>query len=202
MLDTLQWAIVDVETIGASVTGDRVIEIGVQRIGRGRIVRTFESLVDPEQRIPSFIERLTGIRNEDLEGAPPFRGMREELEAVLDGCVFVAHNVRFDYGLIRNEFARLGRAFSAPCLCSVRLSRRLYPRFKRHNLSELIERFRLPCRHRHRALGGAEAVWAFLQVAHRRPGPARFAAAVKALLRTPTPPASSRSLNRRPVDLD
>jgi DNA polymerase-3 subunit epsilon len=129
MLDQLKLAIVDVETTGAGITGDRVIEIGVRRIERGRVARTFESLIDPGQRIPSFIERLTGIRN---------------------------------------EFLRLGRSFTTP-----------------YNLSELIERFRLPCRRRHRALGDAEAVWAFLQVAHRQAGPDRFAAAVTALLRRP-----------------
>ena len=84
-------AIVDVETTGASVTGDRIIEIGVKRVEQGRVVRTYETLVDPEQRIPRFIEQLTGIRNEDVEGAPTFRAIREELEAVLDGCIFVAH---------------------------------------------------------------------------------------------------------------
>lgn len=200
MLDQLTLAIVDVETTGVSVTGDRVIEIGVVRTERGTVARTFQSLVDPEQRIPPFIERLTGIRNQDLEAAPTFRALREELEAILDGCVFVAHNVRFDYGLIRNEFARLGRAFAAPCLCSVRLSRRLYPRFRRHGLGELIERFALPCARRHRALDDAEAVWAFLRAAHEQRGPERFGAAVKTLLRTPTlpPHLSAESLQRLP----
>ena len=188
MVKELKLAIVDVETTGASVTGDPVIEIGVKRIEQGRVVQTFESLVDPEQRIPPFIEQLTGIRNADLEGAPPFGAIRPELEAILSGCVFVAHNVRFDYGLIRNEFARLGHAFSAPCLCSVRLSRRLYPRYRHHGLSELIERFHLSCPQRHRALGDVEAVWAFLQVAYQDQGAERFEAAVKTLLRTPTLP--------------
>ena len=188
MLKTLTLAVVDVETTGVSVTGDRIIEIGVKRIERGAAVRTFETLVNPEQRIPHFIEQLTGIRNDDLEGAPTFRQIADELAAVLDGCVFVAHNVRFDYGLIRNEFARLGRAFTAPCLCSVRLSRLLYPRYHRHGLSEIIARFRLSCERRHRALDDAEVVWGFLQAAHRNRGAGAFHAAVKALLSTPTLP--------------
>ena len=191
MLETLKLAIVDVETTGISVTGDRVIEIGVVRIEQGRVVRVFETLLDPEQRISYFIERLTGIRNEDLERAPTFGDIREELEQLLNGCTFVAHNVWFDYGLICNEFARLGRAFSAPCLCSVRLSRRLYPRFRHHGLSELIKRFSLSCPNRHRALGDAEAVWAFLQTAFEQRGPEQFGAAVQALLRPALPARSS-----------
>ena len=182
MLETLKLAIVDVETTGISVTGDRVIEIGVVRIEQGRVVRVFETLLDPERRISSFIERLTGIRNEDLERAPTFGDIREELEYLLNGCTFVAHNVWFDYGLICNEFARLGRTFSAPRLCSVRLSRRLYPRFRHHGLSELIKRFSLNCPNRHRALGDAEAVWAFLQTAFQQRGPEQFGAAVQALM--------------------
>ena len=170
------------------MTGDRIIEIGVKRIEQGVAVRTFESLIDPEQRIPSFIEQLTGIRNEDLESAPTFGAIRHELETILDGCVFVAHNVRFDYGLIRNEFARVGRSFAAACLCSVRLSRRLYPHYRHHGLSELIRRFDLPCSRRHRALDDAQAVWAFMQAAHQDRGADRFARAVDVLLRTPTLP--------------
>jgi DNA polymerase-3 subunit epsilon len=188
MLDTLRLAIVDVETTGTSVTGDRIIEVAVQRIEEGRPVRTFSSLIDPETRVPDWIERLTGISNTDLEGAPSFASIADELAGVLDGCVFVAHNVRFDYGFIRNEFSRLGRAFTAPCLCTVRLSRALYPRFRRHGLSELIDRFSLACPNRHRALDDTLAVWAFLEQVRRSFDSARLAQAVRPLLRTPTLP--------------
>ena len=188
MLEKLSLAIVDVETSGPSVTGDRIIEVAVQRVEQGRLVRTFTTLVDPEQRISWDIERLTGITNDDLVGAPTFAAIQDDLRAIFDGCVFVAHNVRFDYGFIRNEFERLGRTFESPCLCTVRLSRLLYPRHRRHGLSALIERFKIPCPNRHRALDDAAAVWAFLQIARESIDPAKISRAVDLLLKTPSLP--------------
>ncbi|MBI2093136.1 MAG: DNA polymerase III subunit epsilon, partial [Candidatus Omnitrophica bacterium] len=94
-LADLKLAIIDVETTGPSATGDRIIEIAIQRIEEGKIVRTFSSLVDPQQRIPSYIESLTGITNEDVAGAPTFRSIHEQMDSLLNGCIFVAHNVRF-----------------------------------------------------------------------------------------------------------
>jgi DNA polymerase III subunit epsilon len=188
MLETLSLAIVDVETSGPSVTGDRVIEVAVQRVEQGRLVRTFSTLIDPEQRISWDIQRLTGITNDDLIGAPTFAAIQDELRAIFDGCVFVAHNVRFDYGFIRNEFERLGRTFEAPCLCTVRLSRLLYPRHRRHGLSALIERFKLACPNRHRALDDAAAVWSFLQIVRESIDPSKISRAVDMLMKTPSLP--------------
>jgi DNA polymerase-3 subunit epsilon len=76
-----------------------------------------------------------------------------------------AHNARFDYGFLRHEFERTGHKFLAKTLCTVRLSRRLYPDQPRHNLDSLIERHGIDCRGRHRALGDADAVWQFLRIA-------------------------------------
>ncbi|MBI3010681.1 MAG: GIY-YIG nuclease family protein [Candidatus Omnitrophica bacterium] len=187
-LADLKLAIIDVETTGPSATGDRIIEIAIQRIEEGKIVRTFSSLVDPQQRIPSYIESLTGITNEDVAGAPTFRSIHEQMDSLLNGCIFVAHNVRFDYGFISNEYSRLGFSFSAPCVCTVRLSRRLYPQYRRHSLSDLIERFQLPCAQRHRALDDAQALWVFLQIAQQQCGADRFKKAIGALLKTPMLP--------------
>ena len=188
MLDRLTLAIVDLETTGASPLEDRVIEIGVLRVERGRVVATLSSLIDPERPVPADITRLTGITDADLAGAPTFGQVRAEVQALLHGCVFVAHNVRFDYGFLRQEFARAGRDFSASLLCTVRLSRRLYPEHRLHGLSHLIERFALACPNRHRALGDAEAVWAFLQRAAAELEPARFTEALETLLRAPVLP--------------
>ncbi len=187
-LKDLKLAIVDVETTGASVTGDRIIEIAIQRIERGKVVRTFESLVDPQERIPPFIEALTGITNKDVASAPTFHAIHDEVESFIKGCVFTAHNARFDYGFIRNECSRLGCSFSAPCLCTVRLSRHLYPQHRGHSLDDLIERFGLRCARRHRALDDVRALWAFMRTALKQCGDESFKEAVKALLKMPTLP--------------
>jgi DNA polymerase-3 subunit epsilon len=188
VIDALKLAIVDLETTGASAAGDRILEIGIKRIEEGRPVRSFSTLVDPGCRIPEWIQRLTGIHDADVEGAPTFDAVAGQVRELLAGCVFVAHNARFDYGFLRGEFQRLGQSFTAKCLCTVRLSRLLYPRFRHHGLSHLIQRFRFPCPHRHRALDDAEVVWAFLRHAEATIPAARFAAAVAALLKTPRLP--------------
>lgn len=188
MLTRLKLAIVDVETTGGSAGADRVMEIGIRRIERGAVVGTYTSLVNPECRIPYFIQQLTGITNEDVEEAPTFTEIHREVRELLGDCLFVAHNVRFDYGFIREEFARLNQRFVAPCLCTVRLSRLLYPDEPRHDLGSLIERFQLPSVRRHRALDDADAVWAFLQHAQRDVASDQFTMSLSTLLEQPTLP--------------
>ncbi len=190
MLDTLQLAIVDVETTGGRAGEDRIIELGIKRVDGGRVVDTFSTLIDPERPIPPWITQLTGIADEDVAGAPTFGAIHQQVRALLDACVFVAHNARFDYGFIRHEFERLSHEFQADCLCTVRLSRRLYPRHRKHDLSSLIDRFGLACANRHRALDDAEVVWSFLQHAQATIDAGRFADAMRSVLVSMTAPAA------------
>jgi DNA polymerase III subunit epsilon len=106
----------------------------------------------------------------------------------LDGRVFVAHNARFDCGFLRHAFERAGLRFRPQMLCTVKLSRRLYPEHPRHNLDSLIARHNLSCQARHRALGDAQAVWQFLQVAADERG-ADLHSAVTQLVKRPSLPA-------------
>jgi DNA polymerase-3 subunit epsilon len=121
----------------------------------------WQSLVNPGVRVPAGITELTGIDNGMLESAPPFERVARELRERLEGRVFIAHNVRFDYGFIRREFARLGTSWSSPNLCTVRLSRALYPEMPRHNLDAVMERHDIHIEHRHRAMPDAQALLAF-----------------------------------------
>lgn len=155
-------AIVDLETTGTSPVYGRIIEIGILRVERGALVRTFESLVNPGCFIHPTIEHLTGITNDDVVTAPPFDEISAEVTAMLEGAIFVAHNARFDYGFLKNEFRRLGIAWNAKCLCTMKLSRKLFPEQPRHDLGSIIQRMGISCDHRHRAMGDARAVYDFL----------------------------------------
>jgi DNA polymerase-3 subunit epsilon len=148
-------ACVDLETTGGMAARHRVIEVGIVLLDGGRVVEEWSSLVNPGQRIPASIASFTGITNEMVADAPSFDDLRSEIRSRLDGRLFVAHNARFDYGFVRNEFRRVGEKFSAPVLCTVRLSRSLFAAHGRHNLDSLIERWGLECHERHRALGDA-----------------------------------------------
>ena len=118
-------AFVDLETTGATATADRVTEIGIVEVDEDGSVREWQQLVNPGTRIPPFIEQLTGISNAMVADAPPFAAVADETLRRLEGRLFIAHNARFDYGFLKNEFKRLGITFRAPVLCTVKLSRTL-----------------------------------------------------------------------------
>jgi len=167
-------AIVDVETTGAHPAWDRVTEIAVVEVEGGAVVSEWSTLVNPGESIPPAIQALTGITNAMVADAPAFEDLAADLHERLDGRIFVAHNARFDYGFLRHEFERAGLRFQARTLCTVKLSRRLYPEYARHNLNSLIDRHRLKFdlhgAARHRALGDARAVWQFIRVASEERG--------------------------------
>lgn len=113
---------VDIETTGARSFYDRIIEIGMIRVEEGKIVKTFQTLINPLSHLPLEIIRLTGITPDQLENAPTFREVKQEiLEMLIDSC-FVAHNVRFDYGFLKSEFARENITYTSRHFCTVRLS--------------------------------------------------------------------------------
>lgn len=183
------FACVDLETTGGNASRHRIIEIGVVEIDRDGTSREWSTLVNPGVRIPSQIEAFTGISNAMVAEAPAFEDVRRELLARLAGRVFVAHNARFDYGFIRAELARLDLRYTAPVLCTVKLSRRLYPEQRRHNLDSVMERHGLSCSARHRALGDAQVLRDLLRVLEDDVGRARLGEVIDNLLQeTPLPP--------------
>lgn len=188
-----RWVFVDVETTGASPARERVTEVGIVTVetdGDAQRVGEWSSLVNPGVPIPPEIQWLTGISNEMVRAAPRFAELAEQLYDRLADAVFVAHNARFDYGFLKAEFARAGYDWRAPTLCTVRLSRHLYPDRGPHSLDAIVERFGLDGEQRHRALGDARVLWRLLQVLRRRHGDGVLEAAVERLLARPsTPPA-------------
>lgn len=157
------FTIVDVETTGGSPFFNRVIEVGLLRVEKGEVVEEFQTLMNPEMPIPEFISEMTGITDEQVSLAPPFAELADEILVKFEDAIFVAHNSQFDYGFLKEEFRRLGYEFKLPQLCTVRLSRALFPEYKHHNLTALIERYEFECENRHRAFDDAKVLWDFLQ---------------------------------------
>jgi DNA polymerase III subunit epsilon len=153
---------VDLETTGGSVGEHRITEVGVVEVAGGQVSR-WSTLVDPRQSIPPFIQQLTGITDQMVQGAPTFDEIAPALLERLDGKLFVAHNAAFDRGFLRAEFERAGFSFNPDVLCTVRLSRALFPGEKRHGLDALVERHALVPSDRHRALADADLLWQFWQ---------------------------------------
>jgi DNA polymerase-3 subunit epsilon len=199
-------AFIDLETTGTVATGDRITEIGIVRVEDGELAEEWSSLVNPECSIPEEIQALTGISNDMVRGAPTFAQLAHDVRERLEGHLFVAHNARFDYGFIKNEFRRIEVPFTADVLCTVRLSRRLYPEAVGHSLDALIERHGLgdaltsgsdpnhelrgltPRTGRHSALGDARVLWRFVQRVYHEKEVPDIAAAVRRLLKIPSLP--------------
>jgi DNA polymerase-3 subunit epsilon len=183
---------VDIETTGSSPARERVTEVGVISVeaeGDDLRVSEWSSLVNPGVPIPREIQWLTGITSEMVRSAPSFADIAPELAARLHEAIFVAHNVRFDYGFLRAEFARCRLKWRAPTLCTVRLSRLLYPDRSPHSLDAIIERFGIEGEVRHRALGDARVLWRFLQRLVDRHGRDEVEHTVERLLARPATPA-------------
>lgn len=171
---------VDLETTGGSPAADRATEIGVIEVSADG-VREWSTLVNPQTPIPPFIQKLTGITDAMVEDAPTFSMLAADLHARLSGALFVAHNAPFDHGFLRNEFERAGQLFEPRVVCTVKLSRKLFPEHARHNLDAVVQRhgIHLPEAERHRALGDARAVWAFWRHVCQTFSPQAMQAALK-----------------------
>jgi DNA polymerase III subunit epsilon len=184
---------VDLETTGGNAAYHRIIEIGIVRLRDGIVIEEWSTLVNPECLIPPYIESFTGISNDMVGSAPRFadigRVVLEKLRPPRASPVFVAHNARFDYGFLRAEFRRAELPFSAAVLCTVKLSRRLFPVELRHNLDAVMERHGLACSARHRALGDACVIRDFwIALCRDLPGETLAAATHGAMARVKLPP--------------
>ena len=180
-------AIVDLETTGTRAASDRITEIGVIEVERFEVACEWSTLVNPGIALPAEIQALTGITHGMLAAAPRFADLARDLYERLAGRVLIAHNARFDYGFLRREFDRAGLKFQAREVCTVKLSRRLYPGGG-HDLDSVIERHGIARRQRHRALGDADVVWQFLRRALEEHGEAVLSVAARQVARQPALP--------------
>lgn len=151
------YAIVDIETTGNYAAGNRITEIAIVILHNGIIVERFESLVNPQQPIPYFIQTLTGITDEMVENSPVFGELASRIFNLLQHTIFIAHNVNFDYSFVRSMLADHGYDLNLRKLCTVQLSRKLLPGFPSYKLGRLCASLGIPNNARHRAAGDAEA---------------------------------------------
>lgn len=181
--------IVDIETTGGNVTYDRITEIGIIEV-TDEGVTEWSTLINPRTHIPEGIQRLTGITNEMVASAPYFEQVAKDILLRLRGKLFIAHNVRFDYGFIRNEFSRLAYTFTSKLMCTVRLSRLLYADRDGHSLEKIIARHQIYVAHRHRALDDARAAYKFMLIAEEEKGEDQVKAAIQHQYRKESMPAN------------
>lgn len=153
----MKYAIIDIETTGMGIQGNKITEIAVFIHNGKEVIEEYETLVNPECNIPYAITRLTGISNAMVATAPKFYEVAKKLILLTKDCVFVAHNVNFDYNVMHKEFSELGFPFKRKKLCTIRLSRKLIPGLPSYSLGKLCASQGIKINDRHRAKGDAEA---------------------------------------------
>ena len=151
------YSVVDIETTGNGYKGQKITEISVFLFDGEKIIDEFTSLVNPEQAIPYFITNLTGITEAMVRTAPKFYEIAKKVAEITKDAIFVAHNVNFDYNIIRDEFKSLGFDFKRKKLCTVRLSRKIIPGLSSYSLGNICTAEGIEVAARHRAKGDAEA---------------------------------------------
>ena len=165
------FAIVDLETTGGNFILDRIMEIAVVVHDGQHIISRYHTLINPERPITSFISRLTGITDEMVAHAPRFEEVAEDIFQILKGHVFVAHNVRFDYGFLKAEFKRNHLRYHSLHLCTVELSKAIFPGQASYSLGNLCAALDVPISNRHRAFGDTEATAYLFQMLWKKNSP-------------------------------
>ncbi|AHF14395.1 exonuclease domain-containing protein [Niabella soli] len=161
----MQYAIVDIETTGSYAAASGITEISIQVLdAEGIVVDRFESLVNPVQQIPSYIQALTGISNAMVADAPLFEAIAEQVYKLLQDKIFVAHSVNFDYSFVKSQLAYCGYELHTNKLCTVRLSRKIIPGHASYSLGKLCEALDIPHVNKHRAGGDTDATVALFQL--------------------------------------
>jgi DNA polymerase-3 subunit epsilon len=168
------YAVIDVETTGGSPAVDRIIEIAVFVYDGEKVIEKFETLLNPNRKIDPWVVKLTGITPDMVANAPTFEDIHQKLFDITQDRIFVAHNVKFDFGMIRQEFKRLGIDYMRKQLDTVNLSRKAIPGQESYSLGTLCDNLNITLENRHRASGDAEATVRLLEMILQHQSVSRF----------------------------
>ncbi|HXH30604.1 MAG TPA: exonuclease domain-containing protein [Bacteriovoracaceae bacterium] len=151
------YVVVDIETTGGSPGHHRITELGAVKVQGGKVIGSYQTLVNPERPIPRMIQDLTGISNQMVVDAPKFREVADAFNEFTRDAIFVAHNVGFDYGFIQKEFEKIEKRFVRPYICTKAAMRKYYPGLSSYGLKNLTTHFSIPLTEHHRAMCDALA---------------------------------------------
>jgi len=166
----MEFAVVDIETTGSTPQSAGITEIAIVIHNGVEVTGKYVTLINPRHKIPPFIVNMTGISDEMVAAAPLFEEVAPQIYNLLNGRVFVAHNVSFDYSFVHYLLARAGFQWSAPKLCTIRLSRRVFPGLEKYGLGSLTRDLGIKIEGRHRAWGDAAATAQVLTMAIEKEG--------------------------------
>ena len=151
------YAIVDIETTGGYAANNAITEVAIVLHDGNREVKRYETLINPVMSIPRYVQALTGITDEMVSGAPSFEEIAPSLYEWLQGHIFVAHNVNFDYSFLNHQLKAAGFDLNCKKLCTIRLSRKVFPGAPSYGLGKICDHLGIAIPNRHRAGGDADA---------------------------------------------
>jgi len=166
----MEFAVVDIETTGSTPQSAGITEIAIVMHNGVEVTGKYVTLINPRHKIPPFIVNMTGISDEMVAGAPLFEEVAPQIYNLLNGRVFVAHNVSFDYSFVHYLLGKSGFQWSAPKLCTIKLSRRVFPGLEKYGLGSLTRDLGIKIEGRHRAWGDAAATAQVLTMAIEKEG--------------------------------
>ena len=166
----MEFAVVDIETTGSTPQSAGITEIAIVIHNGVEVTGKYVTLINPRHKIPPFIVNMTGISDEMVAAAPLFEEVAPQIYNLLNGRVFVAHNVSFDYSFVHYLLGRSGFQWSAPKLCTIKLSRRVFPGLEKYGLGSLTRDLGIRIEGRHRAWGDAAATAQVLTMAIEKEG--------------------------------
>ena len=151
------YSIIDIESNGAGFRKESIIEVAIYKYDGHEIVDQFISLVNPENEITPFVQKLTKISPKMVKTAPKFHEIAKRVVEITDGTVLVGHNIDFDYRMLRQEFQRLGYEFKINTLDTIPIAKKLIPEAESYSLGKLVKSLGIPLSDQHRAGGDARA---------------------------------------------
>lgn len=191
----MEFAVVDIETTGSTPQSAGITEIAIVIHNGVEVTGKYVTLINPRQKIPPFIVNMTGISDAMVANAPLFEEVAPQIFNLLNGRIFVAHNVSFDYSFVHYLLGKSGFQWSAPKLCTIKLSRRVFPGLEKYGLGSLTRDLGIRIEGRHRAWGDAAATAQVLTMAIEKEGmkPIRSLLLKKEPRKKIVPPPNDRS---------
>jgi len=154
----MSFTIIDIETTGLSKSYHKITEIAAAKVRNNKITKTYQTLVDPEVKIPRFITRLTGIDDDMVKDSPKIYEVLPDFQKFLSHDIFVAHNATFDYGFLNfNLDTHFNQTIPNNKLCTRKLANRILPELPRKRLADLCEYFNIKNKNAHRAMADVQA---------------------------------------------
>lgn len=156
-LENNLYAVVDVETTGGKPADTKITEIAIYITDGEKVIETYSTLVNPKRPIDWYVVKLTGITNEMVRAERTFEEVASDIQKLLEDKIFVAHNVDFDYNIIRREFLEIGLPFDAKRLCTVKSARKVFPGLSSYSLGNISAHLNIELTNAHRASEDAKA---------------------------------------------